>query len=270
MIELVDLQRGGRWLRRNHRVPLGSTPSGAVYDDVWQGGSEELFPNDAPTVVDDSFYLDHGELWSVPWQVVRTKDDAIESAVEGPATGVRICKRLSINVAELTVRYAFEHSGRIALPHLFKLQAAMDVNTNCQINLPGGFVEKVDHEFGNLLSTTDKQPWPTEVGLPFCRDRSSQSNEFFHGSGLPEGWCGITDTRAGSWVRIDYPTDVFPYCWIFMTYGGWRERSVVVLEPCTNHPKDIEQAISIGTAAVLAPATTREFEVTVSVGSANE
>ena len=109
MIELVDLQRGGRWLRRNHRVPLGSTPSGAVCDDVWQGGSEELFPNDAPIVVDDSSYPDHGELWSVPWQVVRTKDDAIESAVEGPATGVRICKRLSINVAELTVRYAFEH-----------------------------------------------------------------------------------------------------------------------------------------------------------------
>ena len=38
MIELVDLQSGRRWLRRNHRVPLGSTPSGAVYDDVWQGG----------------------------------------------------------------------------------------------------------------------------------------------------------------------------------------------------------------------------------------
>ena len=169
MIELVDLQSGRRWFRRNHRVPLGSTPSGAIHEDVWQGG-----------------------------------------------------------------------------------------------------LEKVDHEFGNLLSTTDKQPWPTEVGLPFCRDRSSQSNEFFHVSGLPEGWCGITDTKAGSWVRIDYPTDVFPYCWIFMTYGGWRERSVVVLEPCTNHPKDIEQAISTGTAAVLAPATTREFEVTVSVGSANE
>jgi len=63
---------------------------------------------------------------------------------------------------------------------------------------------------------------------------------------------------------------VFPYCWIFMTYGGWRDHNVVVLEPCTNYPKDLEKAISTGTATVLAPATTREFEVTVSVGSANE
>ena len=71
-------------------------------------------------------------------------------------------------------------------------------------------------------------------------------------------------------MRIDYLTDLFPYCWIFMTYGGWRERNVVVLESFTNHPKNLEQAISTGTAAVLVPATTREFEVTVSVGSANE
>lgn len=169
MIELVDLQSGRRWLWRNHRVSLGSTPSGASYDDVWQGG-----------------------------------------------------------------------------------------------------LEKVDHEFGNLLSTTDEQPWSTEVGLPFCLHRSSRSNEFVYVSGLPEGWCEITDTKAGSWVRIDYPTVVFPHCLIFMTYGGWRERNMVVLEPCTNHPKDLEQAISNGTAAVLAPGTSREFEVTVSVGSANE
>ena len=269
MTELVDLQSGGKWLWRNHQVPLGSIPSGAVYDDVWQGGLEELFPNDAPAIVDDSSYPDHGELWSVPWQVVRTKEGAIELAVEGAATGVRICKRFSINFAELTVRYAFEHSGRIPLLHLFKLHAAIDVNTHCQINLPGGVVEKVDHEFGNLLSTADEQPWPTEVGLPFCCDRSSRSNEFVYVSDLPEGWCGITENKAGSWVRIDYPTDVFPYCWIFMTYGG-REHNVVVLEPCTNYPKDLEKATSNGTATLLAPATTREFEVTVSVGSVNE
>jgi hypothetical protein len=270
IVELTDLSNGRQWLWRNHRVPFGPVASGSVYDDVWQGGFEELFPSDAPAVIGETSYPDHGELWSAPWQVMRSHDDAIELAVEGPATGVRIVKRLSIEGAGLTIRYSLEHGGRAALPHLFKLHPAIDVNEHCRIDLPGGVVEKVDSQFGNLLDGIDEQAWPTGVDLSRCRDKGSNTNEFVYVSDLPEGWCGITDTKARSWLRIDYPTDVFPYCWIFMTYGGWREHNVVVLEPCTNYPKDLELAISNGTAAILDRARIKEFEVTVSVGAVHE
>ena len=62
IVELTDLSNGREWLWRNHGVPFGPVASGSAYDDVWQGGLEELFTNDAPTVVDDSSYPDHGEL----------------------------------------------------------------------------------------------------------------------------------------------------------------------------------------------------------------
>ena len=107
------------------------------------------------------------------------------------------------------------------------------MNEHCRIDLPGGVVEKVDSQFGVLLEAVDKQAWPTSVDVSRCRDKGSRTNEFVYVSDLPEGWCGITDTKPGSWFRIDYPRDVFPYCWIFMSYGGWRHHNVVVLEPCS-------------------------------------
>ena len=39
------------------------------YDDSWQGGWEELFPNDAIEDFNWGRGLDHGELWSIEWNV---------------------------------------------------------------------------------------------------------------------------------------------------------------------------------------------------------
>ena len=269
-LEFTDLISGRQWLWRNTQVSVGPVALGSDYDDVWQGGFEELFPNDAPTTVDGVAYPDHGELWSTPWQVVESDDSSISLAVDTPVTGVGIVKQLFLDGAQLTIRYSLSHRGETPLAHMFKLHPAMAINEHCRIDLPGGQVEKVDAGFGNILTAGAKQVWPTDADLSLCRHPSSGTNEFVYVSEIPGGWCGITDTQARSWVRLDYPTDVFPFCWIFMTYGGWRDHNVVVLEPCTNYPKDLSEAISRGTSAVLQPGETRRFETVLTVGQVGD
>ncbi len=59
---------------RNHHNPLDHVGAAASYDDVWQGGFEELFPNDAPTSFGDgpvypvtgSFGTSNGRLMTTP------------------------------------------------------------------------------------------------------------------------------------------------------------------------------------------------------------
>src|SRR5688500_19902664 len=46
--ELLDRARGRQWIWHREDVPLAASAAGASYDDVWAGGWEELFPNDAP------------------------------------------------------------------------------------------------------------------------------------------------------------------------------------------------------------------------------
>lgn len=268
--ELTDLSSGRQWLWRNHRVPFGPVPVGSAYDDVWQGGFEELFPNDAPTELNGQYLPDHGELWSVPWSVEQATPTSITLSVTGPVTGVRVSKTLSLAGSTLAVGYRLTNQGNSVLDHMFKLHPAIAVHQACRIELPGGTVEKVASEFGNLLDSTAPQPWPTSVDLSQCRRDSSRTSEFVYVSDLTEGRCGVIDTNSSSWVRIEYPTDVFPYCWVFMTYGGWRDHNVVVLEPCTNYPKDLGEAVSRGSSAGLAPGEIKEFEVRVSVGASHE
>jgi hypothetical protein len=264
IVEVVDHRVGRQWLWRNHRTPIGPVAPDSVYDEVWQGGFEELFPNDAATFLDDgSAYPDHGELWSVPWDVRDSTNTAVELGVRGRATDVEITKRISLIDSEVTIRYRLRHDGLDRLHHLFKLHAAMHVDESCTIDLPGGVVEKVDSGFGSIVPTSELFEWPgaDDVAIDRCHPAQSREFEFVYVAELPEGWCGITDQRSGARISIEYPQDVFPYCWLFITYGGWRGHNVVVLEPCTNHPKDLREAMARGTSAVLEVGEEREFEV---------
>lgn len=269
LVGLTDLAARRQWLWCSHSVPEDSG-GGAAYDDVWQGGFDELFPNDAPTVMDGKSYPDHGELWSIPWDVREKGERSLTLGTTGRVTGVRVSKKLSLSGSELNIDYSLEHTGRKPLPSLFKLHPALAVNERCRIDLPGGVVEKVDTGFGNLLCGREKQRWPTVVDLATCRDVSSSSNEFVYVSDLPAGVCGVTDLGVGAWIRFEYPVEVFPYCWIFMSYGGWKGHNVVVLEPCTNYPKDLHEAVARGDTAVLEPGVPLDFQVKVSVGSDEE
>ena len=47
--------------------------------------------------------------------------------------------------------------------------------------------------------------------------------------------------------------------------GGWRDCYTAVLEPCTNLPKDLTEAVRAGTSARLAPGETFRTSVAVAL-----
>jgi hypothetical protein len=264
VVEAVDLKAGRQWLWRNYQTPFGPVEPGSSYDDVWQGGIEELFPNDAVTSLDDgSAYPDHGELWSVAWDVIEGSGSSIRLGVTGPVTGVEVTKTISVDGPSAQIVYELSHPGESRVDHLFKLHAAVGIHEDCSIELPGGTVEKVDPGFGTIIERMGPLEWPgTELQqLDGCRPPASGDYEFVYVFDLPAGWCGLIDKRRGARLRFNYPQEVFPYCWLFITYGGWRGHNVVVLEPCTNYPKDLRVAIANGTSATLAPGESRRFEI---------
>ena len=61
-IRYKPLDRELLW--KSPRIPAHRPAFGAVYDDVWSGGWDEVFPNDAPGVIHGERYPDHGEVWA--------------------------------------------------------------------------------------------------------------------------------------------------------------------------------------------------------------
>ena len=92
---------------------------------------------------------------------------------------------------------------------------------------------------------------------------SSDKREFVYVRGLPAAWCGVDNEASRASLRMHWERERLPYLWLFITYGGWRDAYTVVLEPCTNLPKDLHEAVRLGQAARLGPGEVFETRVRV-------
>ena len=277
--ELEDKARGRQWIWHRDDVPLARASAGAAYDDVWAGGWEELFPNDAAGRFEGRTLPDHGEWWTFDWTV--------DEASAGPVAVLRLCTeamavrascvkefRLAAGAPSLSVTYCIRSGEPAPFHFLFKQHLPVAIDPHCRLRLPGGRVDAVDPAFGTVLPGPGPFAWPQAAGggrvadLQIVPPREQEHREFVYVRDLPAGWCAVDDTRRGASLRMEYDAEVFPYVWLFLSYGGWRRVYTAVLEPCTNMPKDLMEAVRQGQSARLMPHQEFVTTVTVTVGEA--
>lgn len=264
MWSLFDLERGSEWIWRRPKIAPEAPSPAASYDDAWAGGWEELFPNDAPGVFDGRTLADHGEWWSRSWAVEVVEDTSRRATLRlrlETGSVSAICEKfvsLEAGSKSVRVRYRIQSRETSLLRFLFKQHLAVAVRPGDRLELPGGTVRLVDPAFSTRLAAQAPFPWPRGVGrdggpvdlsvLP-C---AGGDREFVYVSDLPEGWAGVR-RPDGSGLRLRFDLGVWPHCWLFMDFGGWRGLYTVVVEPCTNWPKDLAAAAAAGHCAVLPP-----------------
>ena len=96
---------------------------------------------------------------------------------------------------------------------------------------------------------------------------SGGEREFVYVSELPECWCGVDDVDAGASIRMRFDERRMPFLWLFLSYGGWRDCYTAVLEPCTNMPKDLAEAVRTGQSARLEAGAVFQTSVAVTLGA---
>jgi hypothetical protein len=265
---LDDLTRARQWIWHRDDRPLVCCEPGAPYDEVWPGGWEELFPNDAAGAFEGRDLPDHGEWWTMAF-------DAVEES-DARSARVRMTARSTIIKAECIKEFTLEHdaSALTAAYHirslesrpfsfLFKQHLPIAVTPSCRLALPGGRVEPVDPSFGTILAGADPCAWPGPGDLRVIAPAVSQAREFVYVRDLPASWCGVDDYEHHASLRMEYDGHTMPFVWLFLSYGGWRNVYTAVLEPCTNLPKDLGLATRLGQSAVLEPGSVFATSVTV-------
>lgn len=276
--ELHDLARARQWIWHREDVALASAAPGSSYDDVWAGGWEELFPNDAPGGFEGRNLADHGEWWTTSWTVAEASgggDTAwvrLVAETTAPRTTCTKEYRLPGTAAELEVSYRIESREPEAFHFLFKQHLAVAITPSCRLQLPGGRVTAVDPAFGSVLPGAGPYPWPIADGVDLARipARSTTAREFIYVTDLPQSWCGVDDEGSGASLRMRFEAGKLPFVWLFLSYGGWRGCYTAVLEPCTNLPKDLTQAVRTGRSARLAPGGAFQTSVTVSLDGSTQ
>jgi hypothetical protein len=276
--ELLDRVRGRQWIWHREDVPLAISPSGTSYDEVWAGGWEELFPNDAPADFEGRTLPDHGEWWTTAWTVAEASGGA--NAVVRVVADTRIRRascvkefRLGADSDTIDVLYRIESREPDAFHFLFKQHLPIAITASCELALPGGRVTAVDPAFGTMLPGSGPFDWPLAPG-PDLDDvdlrrvpAPGPEREFVYVTELREGWVGVDDMSLGASIRMRFDHRRLPFLWLFLSYGGWRDCYTAVLEPCTNMPKDLAEAVRSGHSARLDAGAVFETSVAVTLAA---
>ncbi|MBI4031363.1 MAG: hypothetical protein HY370_06765 [Proteobacteria bacterium] len=192
--------------------------------------------------------------------------------MDGGTHNVRCEKQIELAAGSpaISIRYRIENLEPAPLHFLFKQHLAIAATPAHRLELPGGQVTPVDRDFGTRLGSDVPFPWPRgqnhsgeTVDLSVLTSPEDRQREFVYVEELPEGWCGVRNHLTGRSLRLEFSRETFPYTWLFMTYGGWRSLYTAVLEPCTNMPKDLDEAFRLGRCARLEPNAFFETSVRV-------
>jgi hypothetical protein len=261
----------------------------AAYDDNFFGGWDELYPNDEAELIGDEMFPDHGEIWTLPWSYALehadTESVTLHMWVETPISASRLSKRITLRAGEAKLR--FQHTitnlGRKPQPFLWKLHAALKADEFSRIDLPAQTMMMESFGSPRTGKTLYEYEWPYSADnngslhdMRKVLPMGAGVSEFQYAPDMKAGWCALTHTKEEIGFGLSYDSQVLPSCWLFASYGGWRELHTVVLEPCTGYPSRIKDGLEGGTHQILQPGETVTcaiiatiFEGLTSVGNIN-
>ena len=267
IVSLVTKISGYDFLWRNRKVSLRPLAPGAEYDPNFYGGIDELLPNDIPEQLNGVNCPDHGELWTsaLSW---RQDGARLVQEVRLPKCGLTYQRDMSLrsDTPWVDFKYKISNPTLRARDFLWKLHAALAVQPGDTIDCPARKAQVVDPAWSRHKNVAPFD-WPklgnSTVNVIPAPDGTM---DFFY----------LFDLGAGrmSWRRPDqdleftyvFDRTVFPYTWMFASYGGFDGHYTVILEPCTAMPISVNDAASKKQCSHLAPGQTLEASVAIYAG----
>ncbi len=252
--EIVHL-RSGRQLLWQHP---GLTPSqvvlGAVYDDNFIGGWDEVFPNDGPEELGGIAFPDHGEAWSMPWdwELLSGPEAAVRLRLVAPLSGSTLVRTIRLAPGSDAVDVEVEVTNGVArhLPMLHKQHLAADLLPGSRIDLPPSQVEIGDFGTPRAGHSGERFNWPllSSPGgeVDFAAAPADGVAELLFATRLAAGWAACTGPD-GVGIGLVFDPEDYPACWIFASHDGWRDLRVAVLEPCTGVGLSVTEGLIVGT-----------------------
>lgn len=260
-----SLQHEFLWTNKN--LQLATHEPGADYDSNFFGGIDELIPNDLAEVVDGIDYPDHGELWTTRLQHHVT-ESSIKVFGQLALSGLEYNKTLSLDSAGPVIKlhYNIRNNSGEHRNFLWKMHAALNIQPGDKLLTSAKKAKVVDPAYSRFKNELTEFAWPRIENTDASIIPGNEgSMDFFYLYNAPSGEMQLLNS-AGYLFSYTYNAKVFPYQWLFASYGGFFHHYTVILEPCTNMPMSVNEAASLQQSATLGAGETLETTVTIFAG----
>jgi hypothetical protein len=268
---VVEASSGHQFLWRNANLRLQRLAPGTAYDPNFYGGIDELLPNDIPEPLNGVDSPDHGELWTTAFDY-EIEDGALTVLGTFPLCGLAYRRRISLRTDGPTVDTDYHISNPTSEARIFlwKLHAALNIEPGDRILCPARVAQVPDLEWSRWHSL-EPFHWPFIEGQRADQIPPKDGTvDFLYLFDLEAGEIGWRRPAQGLEFSYRFDLDVFPYAWLFASYGGFDDHYVAILEPCTTMPISVSEAAGLGQCSVLAPGEALETRVTTYAGPSRE
>ena len=243
VVRVIDKLSGYDFLWRNRSLPLERKPAGSEYDPNFYGGIDELLPNDLPESINAVNCPDHGELWTLPL-TPEISGESLTLRGHLPMFGLDYERRMRLRNDSPWIDFDYRVSNPTSRPRdfLWKLHAAVQVQEGDFIDCPARRAQIVDPAWSRF-KTTEPFQWPQLEGrLANVVPAQSGEMDFFYLFDLEKGEMFWRRPTAGLKFGYQFDARVFPYAWLFASWGGFLGHYIIILEPCTAMPMSVNQA----------------------------
>jgi hypothetical protein len=164
------------------------------------------------------------------------------------------------------LKYKIKNAGKSELRFLWKLHAAVKINPG-DIILSSAHFGKIADPAYSRFGAIDPFTWPlieqTDASvIPPAGNRM----DFFYLYGVTQPVMQLQTANGKYLFSIRYEQKVFPYQWIFASYGGFLGHYVAILEPCSTMPISVNEAMQKNQCSVLAAGESLETTVRIFAG----
>ncbi len=282
-ISLVHKGLGVETLWQNPAPRFTGSSYGELYENGEFAGFDEMFPT-----ISRCFYEappwagveapDHGEVWAVPWED-KVEGNAVTLSVSGVRFPYRLRKTVSLEGERLVARYAAVNESGFPLDFIWAAHPLFNATNGMRFIVPGDMRQALNAVPSPVLGGYgERLEFPAARlanGTTFRLDRVPPKNKtgfqkYWFAARVTEGWCILHDPGSTLSIGLTYPPEKVPWLGMWLNEGGYAGQYNIAPEPATGAMDRIDFARMWGMGSVLAPGSSYEWDLVISLGQGPE
>lgn len=241
-------------------------PEKALHFGPYAFGMDDAFPNiDAEERTAEGrvlSYPDHGEVWQLPFEVLRSEEDAVLLRAESTRFEYTYEKELKLQGNTLNISFRITNHGADALPAFYTFHDLVTLTPDVQLFFPDGVKEFLNVYESTPLGVVGETYAAEDPRYDFQSLRSLKDGDmvkYYANGKVSEGRAGVCYPDAGVRYTIGWDPEKLPYLGVWITNGGMGYNLAV--EPTGGFYDSIRTAEKNGALPALKSGETLRFDL---------